>query len=596
MSDRTPIRPLPDQLASQIAAGEVVERPASVVKELMENALDAGADRLDIRLQQGGIRLIQVTDNGCGIPRDELLLAVSRHATSKIATSADLHAIATLGFRGEALASISAVSRFELASATAEDSHGWRVHAEGAVDWRGPEPVAMARGTRVTVEDLFFNVPARRKFLKTERTELGHVETLVRRLALAWPQVSFTLSHNGRNLLQLPPARDEQARLRRLRELLGAPFEEAALPVDIQQGPYRLHGWVGRPTFNRAQADMQYFYVNGRMVRDKVIVHALRQAYADVLYHGRHPAYVLFLDMPAEEVDVNVHPAKFEVRFANGRWVYDFIRRGVQEAISAPAGSAVATGSTPAPSADRPPMAARQGGASADFQSSLTFQQPVVREPSAAYDAGEQPHGVAVTENAEEVPPLGFARAQLHGAFIVAENAHGMVLVDMHAAHERIVYERLKRQWADRRIVRQPLLVPMTLPLGREEMTAWRQHQQQLADWGFDTREAGPDMIRVDSVPALLRNAPVEQLVRDMLSELRAVGATELPDRMIDRMLSTMACHGSVRAGRQLTLEEMNQLLRDIEATERSGQCNHGRPTWVQLDMKQLDGLFMRGR
>lgn len=596
MSDRTPIRPLPDQLASQIAAGEVVERPASVVKELMENALDAGADRLDIRLQQGGIRLIQVTDNGGGIPRDELLLAVSRHATSKIATSADLHAIATLGFRGEALASISAVSRFELASATGEVPHGWRVHAEGAVNWQGPEPVAMTQGTRVTVEDLFFNVPARRKFLKTERTELGHVETLVRRLALAWPRVSFTLSHNGRNLLQLPPAQDDHARLRRLRELLGAPFEEAALPVDIRQGPYRLHGWVGRPTFNRAQADMQYFYVNGRMVRDNVIVHALRQAYADVLYHGRHPAYVLFLDMPAEEVDVNVHPAKFEVRFANGRWVYDFIRRGVQEAISAPAGTGPETG-MPAPSVDRPPIPAWQKNENrADFQSSLTFQQPAVREPSAAYDAGEQTPEAAVTENAEEVPPLGFARAQLHGTFIVAENAHGMVLVDMHAAHERIVYERLKQQWADHRVVRQPLLVPVTLPLGREEMSVWRQHREQLAAWGFDTQEAGPELIRVDSVPALLRNAPVEQLMRDMLSELRTVGTTELPEQMINRLLSTMACHGSVRAGRQLTLEEMNQLLRDIEATERSGQCNHGRPTWVQLDMKQLDGLFMRGR
>ncbi|HIQ39689.1 MAG TPA: DNA mismatch repair endonuclease MutL [Sulfurivirga caldicuralii] len=595
MGQRPSIRLLSDQLASQIAAGEVVERPASVVKELVENALDAGARRIDIELQRGGVQRIQVSDDGMGIHQDELLLAVSRHATSKLITAEDLRAISTLGFRGEALASISAVSRFELASRTAEASSGFRVHAEGALNWQGPAPVAMPQGTRVRVDDLFFNVPARRKFLKTERTELGHIDELVRRIALAYPGVHLQLRHNGKLLHQLLPAQDEASQLKRLQALLGSGFVEAALAVDFESGPYRLHGWVAQPTFNRAQADMQYFYVNGRMVRDKVLVHALKQAYGDVLYHGRHPAYVLFLTLPAEEVDVNVHPAKLEVRFANQRWVYDFVRHRIHQALAAPVAKPRPTVSAPRPSTAQPED--KTNTATAALQAALAFQQPdaslKVAEPVVPFGDNSQK---AMVDTDSPLPPLGFAKAQVHGVFIVAENAQGMVLVDMHAAHERIVYERLKQQWLQQQVVSQPLLVPVVMSVASAEMRTWEAHQQTFSRWGFHMESAGPEQLRINAVPALLSQAPADQLVRDMLSELKQVGTTDLPQQLTNQMLSTMACHGSIRANRRLTLEEMNQLLRDIEATERSGQCNHGRPTWVQLDMQQLDRLFMRGR
>lgn len=595
-SSRPHIQLLSDQLASQIAAGEVVERPASVVKELVENALDAQADKIDIKLQQGGVRMIQVQDNGIGIPEDELLLAVSRHATSKIATAADLYAIETLGFRGEALASISAVSRFELASRTEEATQGARIYAEGAVNWQGPEPVALAQGARIRVEDLFFNVPARRKFLKAERTEFHHAEEVVKRIALAAPQVRFQLRHNGKLIYQLMPASDEQGQLKRLQLLLGQAFVEHALAVAFEQGSYHLTGWIAEPTFNRAQADMQYFFVNGRMVRDKVLVHAVKQAYADVLYHGRHPAYVLFLTLPPQEVDVNVHPAKSEVRFANQRWVYDFIRRHLHDALAQPAAVPEPTQATSQPAQPFQTHAPAPTASSSSFQASMQFQQPAfkVAEPAPAY--GGEPLAKPLQGEAPEIPPLGYAKAQLHGVFIVAENAQGMVLVDMHAAHERIVYERLKQQWQLLKVVSQPLLVPVVMPVTSDEMHTFQQHQVTFTRWGFEVEEAGPAQLRINAVPALLSRAPADALVRDMLSELAEVQASELPEQMINRMLSTMACHGSVRANRKLTLDEMNQLLRDIEATERSGQCNHGRPTWVQLSMQQLDNLFMRGR
>ncbi len=599
MQSRAPIQLLSDQLASQIAAGEVVERPASVVKELVENALDAQADRIDIELQQGGIRLIQVQDNGLGIPEEELLLAVSRHATSKIATSADLNAIETLGFRGEALASISAVSRFELASHASDAVQGARIYAEGAVSWQGPEPVALAQGTRIRVEDLFFNVPARRKFLKTERTEFVHAEEVVRRIALAAPHVRFQLRHNGKQIYQLMPAEDEAGALKRLQLLLGKAFVTHALAVAFEQGCYRLTGWIAEPTFNRAQADMQYFFVNGRMVRDKVLVHAVKQAYGDVLYHGRHPAYVLFLTLPPQEVDVNVHPAKSEVRFANQRWVYDFIRHNIQAALAKPLGVTKQDAPTQTPAAEQVPLDTAAGlSDSAGYQASMRFQQPLskIAEPEPVYGVDTSSSDAPQSTEHADIPPLGYAKAQLHGVFIVAENAEGMVLVDMHAAHERIVYERLKQQWQAWKVVSQPLLVPVVMPVSVEEMHTWQQHQQVFERWGFELCEAGPEQLRINAVPALLAQAPADQLVRDMLSELSALAASELPEQMINRILSTMACHGSVRANRKLTLEEMNQLLRDIEMTERSGQCNHGRPTWVQLSMQQLDNLFMRGR
>lgn len=603
MSSRTAIHLLPDQLASQIAAGEVVERPASVVKELLENALDAGADRLDIHVEEGGIRRIAVHDNGHGIPKNELSLAVCRHATSKIATAEDLHRIHTLGFRGEALASISAVSRFELASRTEEEATGWRIASDGANRWSEPEPVAMPTGTRIEVKDLFFNVPARRKFLKAPRTEFGHVDELVRRMALAWPSVQFTLQHNGKTVHQLRPVQDEAGQLRRLEMLLGKGFVEAALAVAFESGPLRLRGWLARPTFNRAQADMQYFYVNGRMVRDKLLVHAVRQAYADTLYHGRQPAYVLFLELPPEQVDVNVHPAKSEVRFAEARWVYDFVRRSLKDAIATPIESRPATKDMPA--ADEVPAEHTWAGAQplpkasvnpASWQAALAFQAPQadagVREPSPRYDMAAMPEA----ETDTDMPPLGFARAQLHGVFIVAENAQGMVLVDMHAAHERIVYERLKAQYAGQGIISQPLLVPVVMPVSVQELHTWEAYQGHFTQWGFEIEAAGPQQLRINAVPALLSKAPAEALVRDVLAELHAAGDSSEVERRIHAILSSMACHGSVRANRRLTLDEMNQLLRDMEATLRADQCNHGRPTWVQLDMQQLDRLFMRGQ
>ncbi len=602
MSSRTAIHLLSDQLASQIAAGEVVERPASVVKELLENALDAGADRLDLQVEEGGIRRIAVHDNGHGIPKDELPLAVCRHATSKITSAEDLHRIHTLGFRGEALASISAVSRFELASRTADEESGWRIASDGATRWTESAPVAMPVGTRIEVKDLFFNVPARRKFLKAPRTEFGHIDELVRRMALAWPSVQFTLQHNGKTVHQLRPVHDEAGQLRRLEMLLGKGFVEAALAVEFESGPLRLRGWIARPTFNRAQADMQYFYVNGRMVRDKLLVHAVRQAYADTLYHGRQPAYVLFLELPPEQVDVNVHPAKSEVRFAEARWVYDFVRRSLKDAIAAPIESRVSDAEV---STEMTPALRPAGGVQAEastaadptgWQAALAFQAPQARpnvaEPQPTYAVSAEP----TPESSQAIPPLGFAKAQLHGVFIVAENAQGMVLVDMHAAHERIVYERLKQQYAEQGVVSQPLLVPVMLPVSAQEMHRWEAFQDHFSRWGFEIEAAGPQQLRVNAVPALLSKAPTEQLVRDMLAELEAAGDSTEVERRIHAILSSMACHGSVRANRRLTLDEMNQLLRDMEATLRADQCNHGRPTWVQLDMQQLDRLFMRGQ
>ena len=592
-----PIRALPDTLVNQIAAGEVVERPASVVKELVENALDAGARRVDIDLEEGGIRLVRVRDDGAGIPADELPLAVQRHATSKIASLDDLEGVATLGFRGEALPSIASVSRFLLASRREADAHGAALAVEGG-RVADVAPRQHPRGTTVEVRELFYNVPARRKFLRAERTELGHIEDWLRSLALARPDVELRVSHNGKPSRRWKGEGEdmlEQALLSdaRLRETLGEAFAANAMHVDHAGAGLRLRGWIARPAYNRATTDQQYLYVNGRAVRDAAVAHAVKQAYADVLFHGRQPAYVLFLELDPRRVDANVHPAKHEVRFRDARLVHDFTYRTLHEALAetragAASNSDVAT-ARPVGSHDAFGQAGTQG---------LGLQ---VAETLQGYDAlhgrtdnDDDPQAHAGTQG--DIPPLGFAIAQLHGIHILAETAEGLVVVDMHAAHERIGYEKLKAAHDGEGLRMQPLLVPATLAVSEREADVAERETATLAALGFEVTRAGPQALALRSVPALLAHGDVEALLRDVLADLREHGQTRRVAAMRDELLSTMACHGAVRANRRLTIPEMNALLREMEATERSGQCNHGRPTWARFTLAEIDRWFLRGR
>ena len=585
-----PIQQLPDTLVNQIAAGEVVERPASVVKELVENALDAGATRVDIDLEEGGIRLIRIRDDGGGIPADELSLAISRHATSKIASLDDLEEVATLGFRGEALPSIASVSRFALSSRTAAQEHGVRLEVDGG-KIAPPQPQPHPTGTTVEVRDLFYNVPARRKFLRAERTELGHIEEWLRSLALARPDVELRISHNGRLSRHYKPVRDDGEHLRRVAEALGEEFTAQCLQVEHAGAGLRLRGWVGLPTAARSSADQQYFYVNGRAVRDRTVAHAVRQAYADVLFHGRHPAFVLFLACDPRQVDVNVHPAKHEVRFREQRLVHDFIYRTLHEALKATrAGMAAGNDAVTAPAAAWAPPS--QSGLGLPVREAMSAYAALYRAPAASGPGG----GPMPAANASEAPPLGYALAQLHGIFVLAENEHGLVLVDMHAAHERITYERLKAARDGEGIRSQPLLVPLSLAVSEREADLAEQQADTLAGFGFELRRAGPQSLSVRSVPTLLADLDPRALVLGVLSDLREHGQSRRLEEARNELLSTLACHTSVRANRRLGLAEMNALLRDMEATERSGQCNHGRPTWVQLSKSELDRLFLRGR
>jgi DNA mismatch repair protein MutL len=594
-----PIRLLPETLINQIAAGEVVERPSSVVKELVENALDAGAGRIEIELEEGGIRLVRVRDDGGGMDAQDIALAVSRHATSKIASLEDLEEVATLGFRGEALPSIASVSRFALTSRPAGAAHGTRLEVEGGRA-SALEPYPHPPGTSVEVRDLFFNVPARRKFLRAERTELGHVEEWLRSLALARPDVELRLAHNGRPTRQYRAVGDAGRRLQRVGEALSEDFTAACIAVDHEAAGLRLRGWVGLPTASRSSADQQYFYVNGRSVRDRVVSHAVRQAYADVLFHGRHPAYVLFLEIDPRRVDVNVHPAKLEVRFRDSRLVHEFVYRTLHEALAGTRAGAAHT-EHPLPQ----PTAHALAGAT-QWQAA---QQPMalpIRETLAAYAAlygGGEGNAARPGESLPlapaddtRAPPLGFALAQLHGVFVLAENEYGLVLVDMHAAHERITYERLKEAQDGSGIRSQPLLVPLPLAVSAREADLAEEHAGALAALGFELRRAGPQTLSVRAVPALLADLDPRALVPDVLEELREHGDSRVLEQARNELLSTLACHSSVRANRRLTVSEMNALLRDMEATERSGQCNHGRPTWVQLSRAELDKLFLRGR
>jgi len=580
------IRILPPQLIDQIAAGEVVERPASVVKELVENALDAGATRVEVDAEQGGAKLVRVRDDGHGIARDELVLALSRHATSKVASLAELERVATLGFRGEALPSIASVSRLSVTSQATGADTGWRIEGgAGAV-----VPAAHPRGTTVEVRDLFYNTPARRKFLRAEKTEYEHIEQTLRRLALARFDVAFALRHNRREAFVADPAPERAAQERRLAALLGPGFVEHCVHVEHEAAGLRLWGWVGLPSFARAQADLQFFYVNGRMVRDRLVTHAVRAAFQDVLHHGRHPAYVLYLAIDPLLVDVNVHPAKHEVRFREGRLVHDFLFRTLHQVLAQPLPQAQAI---PAPAAARDPGA---GAGPRPDQQGLGL---AIAEPAFAYRAAldwQAPAIPAPEAPAGELPPLGFALAQLHGVYVLAQSADGLIVVDMHAAHERVTYERLKTAQATQGISSQPLLVPVTVAVSRREADLAEEAGDLLARLGLAVDRLGPETLVVRAVPVLLQGADAERLMRDVLADLATHGTSTRVGEALNGVLATMACHGSVRANRRLTLDEMNALLRDIERTERSGQCNHGRPTWTRLGLGELDRLFLRGR
>ena len=611
MAATRPIQPLPEQLINQIAAGEVVERPASVVKELVENSIDAGADRVEVDLEAGGKRLIRVRDNGAGIAREQLALALNRHATSKVASLQELERVASLGFRGEALPSIASVSRLTLTSLADGEELAWQVDAGDSAGPGEPAPAAHPQGTTVEVRDLFFNTPGRRKFLKAERTEFGHIQEQVRRIALARFDIGVRLRHNDRTGLQVAPAVDDAAREERLARLLGAGFVEQALRVGVEAAGLSLRGWVGLPTFSRGTADLQYLFVNGRHVRDRTAAHAIRRAYHDVLFKDRYPAYVLYLEVDPGQVDVNVHPAKHEVRFRDGRLIHDFLARSLRDVLGSVRPDAADIPVAPAPETSATPSrvsesAVAEGGASASArepqQSGFGFG---LREAQALYGEStpttDQPAG-ATQETASvtadrEIPPLGYALAQIHGVFILAETADGVVLVDTHAAHERIVYERMKEALATQGIASQPLLMPVPVAVTPAEAELAESHQETFRQLGFEVDRNGPDSVLVRQVPGLLRHADVGRLVADVLADLRALGGDgERLRERLNQVLGTMACHGSVRANRSLTTAEMNALLRDMEQTPNSGQCNHGRPTWTRLGMAALDRLFMRGQ
>ncbi|MFM0374661.1 DNA mismatch repair endonuclease MutL [Paraburkholderia aspalathi] len=650
------IQPLPDQLISQIAAGEVVERPASVVKELLENALDAGAQTLRILLDEGGVKRISITDDGCGIPENELALALMRHATSKIRSLAELEAVATLGFRGEALASIASVAQMAITSRTADAPHAVRVDAQTGV----LSPAAGTQGTTIEVRELYFNTPARRKFLKSEQTELGHCLEQIRRAALARPDVAISVLHNGKAVehwnASEPPAR--------VAKILGETFATAHLPLDESAGPLAVYGCAGLPTASRGRADQQYFFVNGRFVRDKLLTHAVRAAYEDVLHGDRYPSYVLFLDLPPEAVDVNVHPSKIEVRFRDSRSIHQFVFHAVQRALARHAGASPETtagghaahleaspggpasfGVTPlgragvgsgggfGTSAGAGGFGGGFGGGSSQpgntwmRQARMTQGTLPVAQPLAFYDAlfGRRDTNTGTAEgatlfeardsatdapslyntaapyaspafNAPDEQPLGFALGQIHGIYVLAQNAHGLVIVDMHAAHERILYEQFKNALADRTIAVQPLLIPQTMQADPIEIGTVEEERDTLDALGFDLAVLSPTTLAIRAVPALLKDADLQALARAVLSDLHAFGGSRVLTERQHELLGTLACHHAVRANRRLTLDEMNALLRQMEATERADQCNHGRPTWYQLTLSDLDRLFMRGQ
>lgn len=646
------IKSLDPKLINQIAAGEIIERPSSILKELIENALDAGAKLIQIEAENGGIKRLKVTDDGQGIGKQDLALALSRHATSKIASMEDLNQIATLGFRGEALPSIASVTRLTLTSRTTDSSEAWQVSSEGNNEISEPKPVAHPVGTTIETLDLFYNTPVRRKFLKTESTELKHVTQLVRQMALASQKTAFRFTHNGKIVLNLTPAEISDGR--RVQDICGKNFTENSCFINEQVDGKSLVGWVGLPSFSRSQADMQYFYLNGRLIRDKTIMHAVRLAYQDVLFHGRHPVYVLSLTMDPAAVDVNVHPTKHEVRFRESREIHQFLYRTIKPHVQASVAEQPSLQMSDQLRMEKPsPYPTQQQSfgrlntpSTADKEASLSFQagQEVVHStdhpidtvsssihannemnrvfsqtPSnnnypqkpafmqvaeeglnesgdGASDAGVN-YGVANTSEQEsDMPPLGYALAQLHGVYIVAQNAKGLIMVDIHAAHERITYEKFKQQLASEQIQQQPLLVPVTVVVTEAEVTAWEKQMDLFDQLKLQIERLSSETLVIRAIPDILQHADIAQLVRDVLADIITLGSSQRLEETMHEVLSSMACHGSVRANRKLTIDEMNALLRQMEVTERSGQCNHGRPTWIEFGLNQVDSWFQRGQ
>ena len=644
MNDRR-IKKLSPRLANQIAAGEVVERPASVVKELIENSIDAGASQVDIDIEGGGVKLMRVRDNGGGVDKDDLPLALSRHATSKIHILDELEAVASLGFRGEALASISSVARLAMTSNNGSGDMAWCAKAEGREMEATLSPAAHPQGTTVEVRDLFFNTPARRKFLRTEKTEYNRIEENLKKQALSQFDLGFSLKNNGRVVHSWRPATSQAEKERRVAQICGPVFIENSLHVDIEHTGLRLWGWVALPTFSRSQADLQHFFVNGRAIKDRLVSHAIRQAYQDVLYHGRHPAFVLYLELDPATVDVNVHPTKHEVRFRDNRLVHDFLFRSLHKVLAdvrpddklAPTGNVSSIQSeTPDSLAIQNPLSFKRSadgftgaasgnsaaagnndnaqGSSQGYLNSQSGKIPVgsyataaVAEKISSYAAllnpanGQSSSGQANYDTQggssdSEVPPLGYAVAQLKGIYILAENQEGMVVVDTHAAHERITYEKMKLDFDANTVQSQPLLVPQSVAVSEKEASCVEESEEIFSALGFIVERAGPESILLRQVPVILSQSNVESLLRDVLSDIIEFGSSERIRHSINEILSTMACHGSVRANRKLSIPEMNALLRQMEATERSGQCNHGRPTWAVMSLADLDKLFMRGQ
>ena len=624
------IKKLDTRLANQIAAGEVVDRPASVLKELIENSLDAGASQIDVEVEVGGTKRVLVRDNGSGIAQEDMALALDSHATSKIYDLDDLEAVSTLGFRGEALASIGSVSRLTLTANTIDQAdQGWKAMSVGRDMEIEVTPAARPKGTSVDVEDLFFNTPARRKFLRKEKTEYNHIDEVFRRNALVSFGTGLSLTHNGRVIHSLRACQSQLEKEQRIAKLLGQPFIDSAIHLELEHSGFKLHGWVAQPTFSRSQSDMQYFFVNDRVIKDRVVAHAVKQAYRDVLFHGRHPAFVLYLSLDPSQVDVNVHPSKHEVRFRDSRQVHDFIYRSLHKVLAdvRPQDNLV----DGVQSVDNPlggqavyPLGAGQSAGqfsqSEQQLSQLTQQQPMgLAEPQTTYTSGQASAGfhrssssgfspahqqlytttddvtLAPAEDGE-IPPLGFAIAQLKGIYILAENETGLIVVDMHAAHERITYERMKSARDDEGIQAQPLLVPVSLSLSEKEADCAESYASVFMDLGFELQRVAAESVIIRQTPVFLASADAEMLARDVISDLLQYGTSDRIMNHIDDILSTMACHGSVRANRRLSIPEMNALLRDMERTERSGQCNHGRPTWTAMSLAELDKLFLRGR
>ena len=598
------IQKLPDLLVDQIAAGEVIERPASVVKELIENSIDAGATRITVEIEQGGKKLIRVTDNGFGLNQQDMELSIQRHATSKIHNLEDLESLHSLGFRGEALPSIVSICRFSLISKTEESSHAYQLNCSGG-KCDGIKPAQHTTGTTIEVRDLFYNTPARRRFLKTDKTEFLRIDELIKNISLSRFDIGFTLIHNGKIVRNSQGGEDQNLKKARISQLCGKEFFDNSFYIDENRHGMRLYGWVAKPSWNRASADRQFFYINGRMIKDKLIGHAVRQAYQDVLFHGRFPAFILYFDLNPALVDVNVHPTKHEVRFRESQQVHGFIFGSLNHALSQtrPGSELNSTNSLGFNTANLPQIDYSKMQSSMSFNPSGSYGSPRVAETGGSYlktiaEAGMQLPDFenTRTESSEDIPPLGFAKAQLHGVFIVAENKQGMVIVDMHAAHERITYEWMKNSMQESEIRSQSLLVPIAMSVSERETHAVEEYSEWFQKLGFEIQSASKESIIIRKVPSILIKTDIEELIKDVLSEIVTLGSSRKIEAGMNEILASMACHGSVRANRQMTIVEMNALLREMEKTERADQCNHGRPTWVQLDMKQMDKLFLRGQ